>query len=133
MFFPGLGSHDEVCRRVPCGSAARVSMSQNPMDVSQGPTPTNDSLSRGESVYRVYQCANCHEPTALGRIVAPSLAHIGSVAATRRPGMSAEDYIRESILDPYAYEVPGYDAFWGGATQAFRGRTLTSWSSTYSR
>jgi len=119
-----------VCLAAPL--LASACGSQNPMDVSQGPTPTNDSLSRGESVYRVYQCANCHEPTALGRIVAPPLAHIGSGAATRRPGMSAEDYIRESILDPYAYEVPGYEGFLGRSDPGFS-RTLTSWSSTYSR
>ena len=93
--------------------------SQNPMGAPQAPTPTNDSLSRGESVYRVYECASCHEPTALGRIVAPSLAHIGSVAATRRPGMSAEDYIRESILDPYAHEVPRYEGFLGRSNPGF--------------
>jgi len=25
--------------------------------------------------------------------------------------MSADEYIRESILDPYAYELPGYEGF----------------------
>jgi hypothetical protein len=33
------------------------------------------------------------------------------VAATRRAGMSAEGYIRQSILDPSAFEVPGYEGF----------------------
>ena len=28
--------------------------------------------------------------------------------ATRRPGVSALEYIRQSILDPGAYVVPGY-------------------------
>ncbi len=40
--------------------------------------------------------------------VGPDLTHIGSVAATRKPGMSAEEYIRESIVNPNAFIVPGF-------------------------
>jgi len=41
--------------------------------------------------------------------VGPSLAGIATLAATRVPGMSAEEYIRESILHPDAHIVPGFD------------------------
>jgi cytochrome c2 len=53
-------------------------------------------------------CLTCH---ALGRegLRAPNLAGIGSQAATRIPGKSAEDYIRESLVEPCAYVVEGYD------------------------
>ena len=44
----------------------------------------------------------------MGQRLGPSLDHIGSVAPTRRTGLSAEEYIRQSILDPGAYVVPGY-------------------------
>ena len=33
---------------------------------------------------------------------------VAQVAATRRPGLSAQEYIRQSVLDPGAYVVPGY-------------------------
>jgi hypothetical protein len=36
------------------------------------------------------------------------LSNIGTVAATRKPGMDAEAYIRESLLQPSAYVVPGF-------------------------
>ena len=54
-------------------------------------------------------CGACHAiegmPGAVGN-VGPDLSNIGTVAATRVPGQSAEEYIRESILDPNAFVVP---------------------------
>ena len=55
-------------------------------------------------------CRLCHSLEPGVRLVGPSLANIGNEAATRVPGMSAEEYIRESIVNPDAYVVPGYPA-----------------------
>ncbi len=44
----------------------------------------------------------------LWRPVGPPLDHVGTVAATRRPGLSAEEYLRQSVVDPGSYVVPGY-------------------------
>jgi mono/diheme cytochrome c family protein len=53
-------------------------------------------------------CITCHslEPDVV--IVGPSQAGLGTRAATRVPGQSAEDYIRESITVPNAYIVEGF-------------------------
>jgi len=53
-------------------------------------------------------CTACHstEPGADG--IGPSLAGIGSVAATRVAGMTAGDYLRTSITDPDSHLVDGY-------------------------
>lgn len=53
-------------------------------------------------------CITCHslEPDVV--IVGPSQAGLGTRAATRVPGKSAEDYIRESIVNPNAYLVEGF-------------------------
>jgi len=53
-------------------------------------------------------CLACH---ALGRegLRGPDLANIGATAAERVPGQSAEAYIHESLVDPCAYLVEGYD------------------------
>ncbi len=40
--------------------------------------------------------------------VGPSLANMGNVAATRKPGMTAAQYLTESIVNTNAYIVPGY-------------------------
>lgn len=55
-------------------------------------------------------CQICHsiEPGQDG--VGPTLYGIASQAGSRIPGLSAEDYLRESILDPDAYVVEGYPA-----------------------
>jgi mono/diheme cytochrome c family protein len=67
-----------------------------------------DPVARGGQLYRSLGCANCHEPNLLGQRIGPPLDHVGTIAATRRPGMTADEYLRQSILDPGAYVVPGY-------------------------
>jgi len=55
-----------------------------------------------------YGCNGCHTLTAAGATgqVGPNLDGIGTNAGTRVPGLSAEDYIRESILKPNAFITP---------------------------
>lgn len=79
------------------------------------PTPTPsaedlaDPVARGRQVYLDNGCGGCHTIEGLtAGVVGPNQTNIGTVAETRIPGMSAEDYIRESILDPSAYVVEGY-------------------------
>ena len=72
--------------------------------------PAADPVARGRQVYDRLGCATCHEAglNNLFRPVGPPLDHIGTVAATRRAGVPAEDYIRQSVVEPGAYVVPGY-------------------------
>ena len=70
--------------------------------------PATEPVARGRQLYHSLGCANCHEPNLFGQRLGPPLDHIGTVAGTRRPGLSAEEYLRQSILDPGAYVVPGY-------------------------
>ena len=83
--------------------------------------PATEPIARGRQVYRALDCGSCHEPNFLGRRTGPPLDRAGAVAADRRPGVSAADYLRESLEAPGAYLVPGYpDAMPRGLT-----RTLT--------
>lgn len=54
-------------------------------------------------------CIGCHVipgiPAAVGQ-VGPDLTNIGVVGATRIPGYTAEQYIRESLLNPNAFIAP---------------------------
>lgn len=54
-------------------------------------------------------CVTCHSVDAGVVIVGPSLAGVGTRAATTVAGQSAEDYLRESITDPNAYLNEGYE------------------------
>ena len=51
-------------------------------------------------------CMTCHTiegvPGAVG-VIGPDLTHIATEAATRQPGVSARDYITESIVDPESF------------------------------
>jgi cytochrome c2 len=64
---------------------------------------------RGEELFVAKQCPTCHTlsviPSATGTI-GPNLDGIGAKAATRKPGMSAAVFIRESIKDPNAFIAP---------------------------
>src|SRR5690606_27822124 len=53
-------------------------------------------------------CGACHKIGSLGEAhkVGPDLTYIGLTAGERVPDMSAEAYIRQSILEPNAYLAP---------------------------
>lgn len=70
--------------------------------------PATEPIARGRQLYRSTGCANCHDPNLFGQRLGPPLDHIGTLAATRRPSVTAEEYLQRSILDPGAFVVPGY-------------------------
>ncbi len=66
----------------------------------------NADPARGETLM-VQQCNACHVIGAVNHI-APPFEGVADRAATRRPPMSAETYIYESIVYPEAYIVEGF-------------------------
>ncbi len=60
-------------------------------------------------------CLLCHKITDQGNTRGPDLRGVGGRAGTRKPGMSAEAYLTESLTDPGAYVVAEF-ATAGGAT-----------------
>jgi mono/diheme cytochrome c family protein len=62
---------------------------------------------RGAQLIVEYDCAACHIQAAdFG--VAPAFAGVADRAATRRPPLTAAEYIYESITNPTAYVVENY-------------------------
>ena len=61
-------------------------------------------------MYGQLDCGSCHEAGLrnLWRPVGPPLERAGTVAGSRRPGVPAEEYLRQSVADPGAFLVPGY-------------------------
>jgi cytochrome c oxidase subunit 2 len=56
-------------------------------------------------------CAACHTIAGLPGMVGtlgPPLSNVATAAGNRKPGMSAEAYIRESISEPTAFTVAGF-------------------------
>ena len=70
-------------------------------------TPAPDP---GRLVFSTKGCVGCHtiEGTSTSTI-GPDLTHIATVAATRKAPLSAEEYIQESIEEPGAFVVEGFE------------------------
>jgi cytochrome c oxidase subunit 2 len=67
---------------------------------------------RGEELYKTggasaIPCATCHSLDG-SQLVGPSFEGLGERASSAVPDMSAEDYLRQSIKDPAAHLVDGY-------------------------
>ncbi len=86
------------------------------------PTPTPEPIpefppervAEGKSLYLggapgAPPCVTCHRLDG-GAGLGPSLEGLREVAGTRVPGMNAMEYVRQSILHPNDYIVPGYNS-----------------------
>jgi mono/diheme cytochrome c family protein len=73
----------------------------------------------GETLFHAKGCATCHTgPTSTASMGEfPSLAAASSWAGSRRTDVSAEEYLDESIREPWAFISPEFDAD-GGPTSA---------------
>lgn len=62
-------------------------------------------------------CVDCHtlDGTSLRY---PTMVGISAVAGDRVSGMSAADYLRQSIVDPYVFKVEGDE--WSGASMPYQ-------------
>ncbi len=72
-----------------------------------GEPPATEPVARGRQVYRALDCGRCHQIAGDGARLGPELTRVGTVAEVRRPG-AAEGYLRDSLLDPGSYVVPGH-------------------------
>jgi mono/diheme cytochrome c family protein len=72
----------------------------------------------GEQIFQAAGCASCHRLAKAGATgtVGPSLEQLAGAAGQREPGKSPQDYVRESIVEPEAFTVPGFQR---GAMPAF--------------
>jgi cytochrome c2 len=71
------------------------------------PTGATIDLAQGRYLFEEH-CSACHS-VALQRQAGfgPNLARIGAEAATRRDGMTAAEYLLESLLQPAVFAAPG--------------------------
>jgi mono/diheme cytochrome c family protein len=78
--------------------------------VADGTTVVDAGVDDGSQLFRAKGCASCHDGpdghAAFDQF--PSLAHAPSWAADRRSGMTAEEYIAQSIRDPGAFISPAW-------------------------
>jgi mono/diheme cytochrome c family protein len=79
--------------------------------------PLVGDAARGENIFKrgvegAPACANCHSTLLVGGSVGfafgPNLQGIAERAETRVEGLSAVEYIRQSIVSPASYLAPGF-------------------------
>jgi mono/diheme cytochrome c family protein len=75
-----------------------------------GAAPAGEKLFKQATIGTQPGCSTCHSLEAGVTIVGPSLAGIGSHAGERVSGLSAEEYLRQSILEPNAHLAEGFSA-----------------------
>ena len=79
-------------------------------------TDTDTLVGMGETLVRNKGgCLLCHKITEQGNNRGPDLRGVGGRAAVRKPGMSAEAYLMESLVEPGAFVVEEF-ATAGGAS-----------------
>jgi len=74
----------------------------------------------GEQIFTAAGCAGCHTfaPAGSNATIGPNLNELAELAGERRPGASAEEYARESLVDPGAFTVEGF----GNVMPAYEGK-----------
>jgi cytochrome c2 len=75
--------------------------------VSELPAGNADS---GAKLFVSQGCSGCHSVQKDQRLVGPSFYGLWGRAATRKPGMGAKEYLYESIVNPNAYVVEGFQS-----------------------
>jgi mono/diheme cytochrome c family protein len=94
----------------------------SPLLAEEAALDPNSPSGQGKSLFSTH-CAACHAIDEEVILVGPSLAGIGSAAASRVDGLDAESYLSRSILFPDNFVVEGYAV---GTMQQNFALTLTS-------
>lgn len=73
-----------------------------------GPSGGMELVAQGQQIFTsTGGCNACHTVQGVSSgLVGPDLSHIGTDGAERKPGVSARDYIAESIRSPEAFVAP---------------------------
>ena len=80
-----------------------------------------EGATSGRQIFVAAGCGSCHVLSKAGTngTVGPSLDDLPQAAGEREPGMSPEEYVEQSLLDPDANVVQGYQP---GVMPSFEGR-----------
>lgn len=85
-------------------------------DDAAEPASSGDAVARGEALYKnttigaasAPGCVTCHSLDEGVTLVGPSHAGIGTAAASRVAGLSAEEFLEQSIVEPDAHVTENF-------------------------
>jgi cytochrome c2 len=80
-----------------------------------------EGATSGRQIFVAAGCGSCHELAKAGTngATGPSLDDLASAAGQREPGTSPEEYAEQSLVDPDAFVVEGFQP---GVMPSFEGR-----------
>ena len=80
------------------------------LDLGPQPEAVAAGSVEGRTVFLTKGCTGCHsrEGDSETGFVGPDLTGLADRAGDRVEGLSGEEYVRQSVLDPQAYIVDGY-------------------------
>lgn len=70
---------------------------------------TLTGAARGEQLFSTEGCTGCHAIASEDELTGPSLKGVALVAGSRVDGLDAAAYLRQSIVEPNAYAVEGFN------------------------
>lgn len=77
-----------------------------------GSAPAEDTAEGGRVVFLTYGCSSCHtlDPVGAEGTVGPNLDGVGTWAGTVVPGMDAQTFLHQAVLNPEAHIAKGYES-----------------------
>jgi mono/diheme cytochrome c family protein len=92
----------------PATTAAPDPKGSSSSAATPAPAASAGSLASGQALFTAQGCAACHS-TGSNTVVGPGLQGVGTRAVSRVSGLTAEAYFRQSVRDPGAFIVPGFN------------------------
>lgn len=83
---------------------------EEPVQAPSGDADNGKILFNEISPQTGFSCAICHNVAVPEQIIGPSMLNIKDVAGTRVEGLSAYEYLHESIVNPNEFVVEGFVA-----------------------
>jgi cytochrome c2 len=91
----------------PTPTATATGATSTPATATPTQAAGGGDAAHGQELFASNNCSACHS-TGSTTLVGPGLAGVYERAATRVEGLTADEYITESIHDPSAYVVEGF-------------------------
>ena len=104
---------------VALGVASLVGWTSTSSSTSRSSASSASATFDGASLFQAKGCSTCHNGPDTHALIEgfPTLADVPSFAGSRRPGYSAEEYVAESIKEPWAFRSPAFQGGVGPTTQ----------------
>jgi cytochrome c2 len=90
-----------------CSSGNEEESTRSAVTPDPAAVDADDPVANGEAVFKANVCSACHSTGDI-TIVGPGLSGVGDRAASRVSGLSADEYLEQSVREPGTFVVDGF-------------------------